>query len=256
MAQPVELTPGQIRRIADRYTGIGCDQLLLILRSNNPAVDVMYRVFNSDGSEAQQSGNGARCVGRYLHVKGIIKKSEIIAETVNATIRIIIEGGNAIRVNMGVPRFDPADIPLSTERRRATYKLDLQDVDKNIFALSMGNPHAVLMVDDVDKAEVEKLGPQIQQHPLFPEGVNVGFLQIIDRNHVRLRVYERGAGETQACGSGSCAAVVAGIMNKQLDNEVVVGLKRGNLIIKWDGEGSEVWMTGPAVIVFEGQIDI
>ena len=180
----------------------------------------------------------------------------IVSRTVINVIRIDIEAVGAIGVNLGAPRFNPRDIPLAADERRGAYRIEVDGRGIELYALSMGNPHAVLIVDDVDTADVASLGPAIQRHPLFPEGVNVGFMQIIDRSHVRLRVYERGAGETQACGSGSCAAVVAGIANNRLDKEVDVGLKRGHLSIKWDGAGGEVWMTGPAVMVFEGQIEI
>ncbi len=256
MDSPVSLTPDQLRYMADRHTGIGFDQLLLLQASTNPAADVMYRVFNADGSEGGQSGNGARCIGRYIRENSIVEKEVISAQTNKGIIHIHFETGNAIRVNMGVPRFEPEDIPLALKQRQPSYRVELAGGNIEVFCLSMGNPHAVIIVNDTATAEVEKLGKQLQQHSLFPESVNVGFLQIVDRSNVLLRVYERGAGETLACGTGSCAAVVAGILGNRLDNEVTVGLKRGNLLIKWEGEGSDVWMTGPATSVFEGQITI
>lgn len=254
--KPVSLTPGQVRYMADRYTGIGFDQLLLLQASTNPAADVMYRVFNADGSEGGQSGNGARCIGRYIRDNSIVEKEVISAQTIKGIIHIYFEAGNAIRVNMGEPRFEPKEIPLALKKRRPSYSVKLAGTNIEFFSLSMGNPHAVIIVKDIVTAEVEKVGKQLQQHALFPESVNVGFLQILDRTQVLLRVYERGTGETLACGTGSCAAVVAGILGNKLDNEVTVGLKRGKLLIKWEGEGSNVWMTGPATTVFEGQITI
>ncbi|MEX2353181.1 MAG: diaminopimelate epimerase, partial [Gammaproteobacteria bacterium] len=215
-----------------------------------------YRIYNTDGSEAGQCGNGARCIGQYLVDRSMVNDNVIHAETIRGTVKIYVEGNDAIKVNMGVPGFEPADIPVLSDARQASYRIDLDEGEIEVTALSMGNPHAVILVADVDSAEVERIGPQIQQHRLFPESVNVGFLQIVDRAHARLRVYERGVGETLACGTGTCAAVVAGILLGKLDNEVVVTLKRGNLVISWAGAGSEVWMTGPATTVFEGQIEI
>jgi diaminopimelate epimerase len=256
MNQPLLLSPEQICHIADRHTGIGCDQVLLLEASTDPAIDVIYRIYNADGSEAGQCGNGARCVGQYLVDNGIVDKPVIHAETIRGRVQIYIEQNNTIRVNMGVPAFEPDAIPIRSDNRQASYSIDLDQARVQVMALSMGNPHAVMFVDDIDTAEVEKLGPAIQQLPLFPESVNVGFLQIVDRTHARLRVYERGAGETLACGTGTCAAVVAGILHGKLDNDVVVTLKKGNLLISWQGEGSDVWMSGPAITVFEGQIEL
>lgn len=257
MEQPLELTPDQIRFLSDRHTGIGCDQLLLLQTSVNPDVDVHYRIFNADGTEVEQCGNGARCIGRYLHDKGLVSKQVINAETVKGIIRIYLEEGNTVRVNMGAPEFEPGAIPILISKRLPSYTIDTGNgEDIEIYALSMGNPHAVIFVSDVDRAEVEKLGQTMQTHRLFPESVNVGFMQIVDRGRIKLRVYERGAGETLACGTGACAAVVAGIIAGRLDNEVVVGLNRGNLLIRWEGEGTEVWMAGPATSVYEGQISL
>jgi diaminopimelate epimerase len=256
MDRPVSLTPAQIRHMADRHSGIGFDQLLLLAPSTIPSADVMYRVFNADGSEGGQSGNGARCIGRYIRENSIVEKDVISAQTINGIIHIYFEGENTIRVDMGVPRFEPKDIPMASRQRQHSYSVELVGGIIEVFSLSMGNPHAVIMVDDIDSADVEMLGKQLQQHSLFPESVNVGFLQIVDRTHVLLRVYERGAGETLACGTGACAAVVAGICDNKLDKEVVVGLKRGNLVISWEGENSVVWMTGPAVTVFEGHMTL
>jgi len=254
--QALELTSEQIRHIADRHTGIGCDQVLLLQASTDPAVDVIYRIYNADGSEAGQCGNGARCVGRYLIDKAIVRDRIINAGTIHGTVKIYPVDNNLIRVNMGLPLFEPELIPILAGARQSGYTVDLPGEAVEVTALSMGNPHAVIIVDNIDTAEVTRLGPAVQQHRLFPESVNVGFLQILDRRHARLRVYERGAGETLACGTGTCAAAVAGILRGKLDHEVVVTLKRGNLVINWQGEGSEVWMTGPAITVFEGQIEL
>jgi diaminopimelate epimerase len=256
LQRPVTLDAGQIRRMADRHTGIGFDQLLVLQPSTSPSADFMYRVYNADGSEGGQSGNGARCVGRYIQENSIVEKEEITAQTVKGEIHIYFEGKDAIRVDMGMPRFAPDDIPIAAQRRQPSYSLDVAGRKLEFSALSMGNPHAVMVVNDIATAEVEKIGRQFQADGFFPESVNVGFMQIIDRDHILLRVYERGAGETLACGTGACAAVVAGIMDKRLDKEVTVGLKTGKLVISWEGEGSVVWMTGPASTVFEGQINL
>ena len=254
MDQEVNLTSGQIRAMADRHTGIGFDQLLLLQKSIDPSAHVHYRIFNADGNEVEQCGNGARCIGRFLHENSLVSGDVISAETARGLIHIYLEQGDSVRVNMGVPRFDPAEIPLRSAQRQTVYHLSSAGLETDFYALSMGNPHAVILVDDVKTASVEKIGQLIQINPLFPESVNAGFLQIVDRKNVLLRVYERGAGETLACGTGACAAVVAGILAGKLDTEVSVGLARGKLLITWQGEGSDVWMTGPAATVYEGHI--
>ncbi len=254
--KPITLTAEQIRALADRYTGIGFDQLVILQPATRSDADIMYRVFNADGGEGGQSGNGARCVARYLREKSILTSTEISAQTIKGLVHFYFEKDDTVRVNMGAPGFEPIDIPLVSPQRQSVYPVVLADRTIEVHALSMGNPHAVIMVQDIVTADVEKIGKQLQQHPMFPQSVNVGFLQVVDRSHVLLRVYERGAGETLACGTGSCAAVVAGIKGKKLDNAVTVGLARGSLVIKWEGEGSDVWMTGPATTVFEGQITL
>lgn len=254
--QPVELAPEQLRMMADRHTGIGFDQLIILLPATDPAADFKYRVFNADGGEGGQSGNGARCVGRYIRDKGIVKKEVVSARTIKGLIHIYYEQNGDVRINMGAPKFEPGDMPLAVPRREPVYHALINGTDIEFRSLSMGNPHAVIRVDDVAKAEVKKTGQALQGHSLFPESVNVGFMQILDRKNILLRVYERGAGETLACGTGSCAAVVAGIQAGWLDEAVNVGLHRGNLSIRWQGEGSEVWMSGPAVTVYEGQITL
>lgn len=250
------LSGEQIRFLSDRHFGVGCDQLLLLEPARDSNADVRYRIFNADGNEVQQCGNGARCIAEFLYRAELIQKDTINAETGEGIIRIYRREGGMYTVDMGVPRFEPAEIPMRTGRRADSYALKLADTSVEVYALSMGNPHAVLMVEDVENSPVAALGAQIQQHTDFPEGVNAGFMQVIDRQHIRLRVYERGAGETLACGSGACAAVVAGRMAGRLDEEVVVGLKGGALVISWQGEGETVWMSGPATTVYKGRISV
>jgi diaminopimelate epimerase len=254
--QPVQLDPSQARAIADRRLGVGCDQILLLGPTENDNVDVNFRIFNADGGEVAQCGNGARCVAVYLRDRRHMEKKEIIAETSSGLIKLFCEDNGAVRVNMGVPRLDPSEIPMQAVKRARKYLLGLNGKDVTLSAVSMGNPHAVIEVDDIGQAEVQALGPEIQQSPLFPEEANVGFMQIIDREHILLRVYERGAGETLACGSGACAAVVTGYLDGKLDSQVDVGLTGGHLSISWQGEGEPVWMTGPAAFVYEGQIEL
>ena len=194
MDKPVSLTPEQLRYLSNRYTGIGFDQLVILQPSTNPEADVLYRVFNADGSEGGQSGNGARCIGRYIQENAIVTKDVIRAQTIKGIIHIYFEADNAIRVNMGIPRFEPKEIPIAAKQRQPFYNIDVDRTSIDLFSLSMGNPHAVIIVDDIATAEVEKLGKRIQQHAIFPESVNVGFLQIVNRSQVLLRVYERGAG--------------------------------------------------------------
>jgi len=256
LEQAIELSADQMRLLADRRFGVGCDQILLLQPSDNPDADVRYRIFNADGSEVEQCGNGARCVGDYLYKQGLVKKDVITAETAAGNIHIYIDADNAIRVNMGIPRFEPEDIPMNIENRNSEYSVDLSQGSVNFYAVSIGNPHAVIEVEHVDLSDVATIGAEMQQHSIFPNSVNVGFMQISDNNHIILRVYERGVGETLACGSGACAAVIAGIMANKLNEKVDVGLKGGHLIISWDGGNEPVWMTGPATTVYKGQIII
>lgn len=256
LERTVQLTGEQIRFLSDRHFGIGCDQLLLIEPAGSAGADVRYRIFNADGEEAQQCGNGARCIADFLHRREIITKDVIAAETARGPIHIYRLDDGGYRVDMGRPRFEPAEIPMLAEARSEHYAITLPETVVKLYAVSMGNPHAILTVDNVDTAAVASLGPQIQERPEFPEGVNVGFMQILDRSHIRLRVYERGAGETLACGSGACAAAVAGIAAGGLDNEVDVGLKGGHLLIRWEEGGEPVWMSGPATMVYTGQIEL
>lgn len=256
--QDVAVPLEQIVQLSNRRTGVGFDQLLVIEPASTPACDFDYRIFNADGSQVQQCGNGARCVARYLIDQGLSEKTGIVlGMTGGRTIRCDILPDGQVTVDMGAPLTAPADIPFEAEQEALTYLLELpgkQSVE--ISALSMGNPHAVTIVDDVSTAPVAELGPLIENHHRFPERVNAGFMQVVDREHIRLRVYERGVGETLACGTGACAAVVAGILRSLLSETVTVELKGGKLSINWNGGDTPVLMTGPATTVYQGQLDL
>jgi len=254
--QYVALTPEQLRFVADRHFGIGCDQILLVERPRLPGVDFRYRIFNADGGEVSQCGNGARCFVRFVHDKGLIGKSEIRVETASGVIVPRLEANGQVTVDMGPPRFEPADIPFVADARATTYVLDIADGPVEIVALSMGNPHAVLETCNVDTAPVAEWGPEIEHHPRFPQRVNVGFMQLLHSRAIKLRVFERGSGETLACGTGACAAVVAGIQRGLLESTVEVQTRGGTLTIRWAGGDAHVYMTGPAVTVFEGEIEL
>jgi diaminopimelate epimerase len=253
--QRVSLTSAQLQHIADRHCGIGCDQVLLVEAAKGRA-DFSYRIFNADGGEVEQCGNGARCFVRYVHDRGMTSKNEIRLETLSGIIMPRLEASGDVTVNMGTPKFEPRDIPFIAERRELTYSLDLGDKQMEISAVSMGNPHAVQLVPDMELAPVLTEGPQIESHPRFPQRVNAGYMQVMDRRHIRLRVYERGVGETLACGTGACAAVVAGVQRGLLDSSVKVSFRSGDLSVRWEGENQPVWMTGPAVTVFDGEINL
>ena len=253
--QHVALTPEKIRRLADRHVGIGCDQVLVVERPTRPEADFRYRIYNADGGEVEQCGNGARCFARFVRARGLSDKSELVVETLGGLIRPRIEADGQVTVNMGVPRFEPHEVPFTAPARAPVYDIDVNGSVRQVSVLSMGNPHAVQLVADVEAAPVATEGAQLERHPRFPQRVNAGFMQIVDRGHIRLRVFERGAGETLACGSGACAAVVAGRQRGLLDATVNVGVRGGTLRIAWSGEGEPVWMTGPATTVFEGTID-
>lgn len=244
----------QMQRLADRHFGIGFDQLLVIEGPREARVDFHYRIFNADGNEVGQCGNGVRCVARYVLDKGLTQKKQLALSAKAGVMWVEVLAQDAIRVNMGNPILDPACIPLLGKERANQYILDLFESEQSIMAVSMGNPHAIVLVDNIDQAPLNTLGKRIAKHPDFSEGVNVSFMQIKHRSHVSLRVLERGTGETLACGTGACAAVVGGILNGLLDTTVTVTLPGGNLSICWLGEGHPVWMTGPAVSVFEGNI--
>ncbi|HEY3486912.1 MAG TPA: diaminopimelate epimerase [Gammaproteobacteria bacterium] len=256
ISQKVQLTPAQIRRIADRHFGIGCDQVLLVEKSPGGSADFGYRIFNADGGEVEQCGNGARCFMRFIHDAGLSAKSRLTVRTVCGDLELSLQPDGAVRVNMGVPEFAPHKIPFTAETTALNYILEVAGQTLTIGAVSMGNPHAVLQVDNVQTADVAGLGPAIESHPRFPRRVNAGFMQIVSRQHINLRVYERGAGETLACGSGACAAVAVGRVQELLESKVTVSLPGGDLIIEWPGPGRELWMSGPAERVFEGEITL
>jgi diaminopimelate epimerase len=254
--QSFDPTPDQCRHLADRRLGIGCDQILLVQRPEAAGADFHYRIFNRDGSEVEQCGNGARCFARFVLDRGLTAKREIAVDTRAGRIRLFLEADGQVRVNMGTPRFDPAQIPFLAEQERERYTLNMEGEPLSIGAVSMGNPHAVLWVEEVDRAPVARLGPRIEHHPRFPNRVNAGFAQLVDRGHLRLRVHERGSGETLACGTGACAAAVVGQRQGLTGKQVRVSLPGGDLVIQWDGDGEPVWMTGPAVRVFDGEIEL
>ena len=253
---PIELSVHQRQMIADRHLGIGCDQILLVESPREAGTDFYYRIFNADGGEVAQCGNGARCFARYVHDKGLTTKSEIRVGTQGGIIAPRLEADGQVTVDMGVPQLEPVRIPFVASERALTYKLDLGEEGIEISALSMGNPHAVQIVPSVDKAPVNVQGPLIERHPRFPEGVNAGYMERVTATYIKLRVYERGAGETLSCGTGACAAVVAGRMRGLLDERVRVTTRGGDLYIRWRGEGHTVEMTGPAATVFEGEINL
>lgn len=255
-AQEIQLTSGQVRQIADRHFGIGCDQLLHLAPSDRDGVDVRYFIYNSDGGEVAQCGNGARCAAVYLRERGLLDKDVITAETREGIIKMMLEADGQVRVNMGIPKLLPEEIPVTAEEYAEQYRLELSGTTIDFAAISMGNPHAVIVVDDVVSAPVLTVGPEVQAQAFFPQGVNVGFMQIIDSEHIKLRVFERGVGETLACGSGACAAVVAGCINSGLNQKVDVALPGGHLVINWAGQGEPVWMTGPATFVYGGHITL
>jgi diaminopimelate epimerase len=254
--EPVALTPAHVRAIADRHFGVGCDQLLVVEPAPRPEVDFRYRIFNADGGEVEQCGNGARCFVRYVHDKGLTDKREIRVETRSGLISPSLGEDGLVTVDMGVPELAPARIPFVSESDAVVQPLAVGEVTVAITAVSMGNPHAVQVVADVDSAPVAAQGALIERHERFPARVNAGYMQVVDAHHVRLRVFERGAGETLACGTGACAAVVAGILRGLLESPVRVDTRGGALQIAWAGPGAAVSMTGPAVTVFEGEMEL
>ncbi|HWU65589.1 MAG TPA: diaminopimelate epimerase [Methylophilus sp.] len=253
---PVHLSHAQIQQIANRYFGIGCDQLLMVESTDTPGVDFRYRIFNADGGEVEQCGNGARCFVRFVVDKGLTSKRDIRVETASGIITLMLQDDGQVTVNMGAPRFTPAQIPFEAEQQATTYELPLASETVTVSAVSMGNPHAVMLVDNVHTAEVASLGPQIESHARFPQRVNAGFMQVLNEHEINLRVYERGSGETLACGTGACAAAVSGIQLGTLQSPVKVHTRGGILTIQWAGGDTPVLMTGPAEIVFDGEIEI
>lgn len=253
--QQIKLDRQQLVLLADRHFGIGCDQILIVEKATGNA-DFRYRIFNADGGEVEQCGNGARCFVRYVHDHGLTNKKEILVETLSGIITPKLENSSEVTVNMGIPIFEPLEIPFLVSNKSSIYNLELPNKQVKLSVLSMGNPHAVRIIDDIDQAPVSSEGALIATHSAFPNQVNVGYMQIIHRNHIKLRVYERGAGETLACGTGACAAVVAGINLDLLDSKVTVSTCGGDLTINWAKEIAPVFMTGPAVSVFEGEINL
>jgi diaminopimelate epimerase len=254
--QQVTLTPDLVRRMADRHFGIGCDQLLVVEPATREDADFRYRIFNADGGEVEQCGNGARCFVRFVHEQGMTSKSEIRVETARGIILPRLEDNGEVTVDMGAPHFLPAEIPFVADAPALTYALQAGNAAIEISALSMGNPHAVQIVDSVDTSPVAEQGPLIERHERFPQRVNAGFMQILNPHRILLRVYERGTGETLACGTGACAAAVAGIRLGKLISPITVLMLGGELVIRWAGEGASVMMTGPATTVFEGIITL
>ncbi|MGF1779611.1 diaminopimelate epimerase [Vibrio nomapromontoriensis] len=254
ITQNVFFSPDLIRRLANRHTGVGFDQLLIVEAPYDPETDFHYRIFNADGSEVEQCGNGARCFARFVQMKGLTNKYSISVSTKKGKMVLKLEENDLVTVNMGQPEFEPSKIPFKAKQKEKTYIMRAEEQTLFCGAVSMGNPHVVTVVDDTDTANVEKLGPLLESHERFPEKVNAGFMQVVNRNEVKLRVYERGAGETQACGSGACGAVAVGIVQGLLDEKVTVRLPGGDLSIAWQGEGHPLFMTGSATHVFDGQI--
>jgi diaminopimelate epimerase len=254
VSQHAHILPKHAKQWGDRHTGIGFDQLLIVEAPNNPEVDFRYRIFNADGSEVEQCGNGARCFARFVLDKRLTAKKRIRVETKSGIIELDVQNDGQVSVDMGPPRLVPAEIPFVADEQALSYPLEVDGEVHAIAAVSMGNPHAVLRVDDVHTAPVHALGPKIENHPRFPQRVNAGFIQVIDRHRANLRVWERGAGETQACGTGACAAAVAAISQGWMDSPVTLDLPGGRLHIEWAGPGKPVLMTGPAVRVYEGQV--
>ncbi|WLI89291.1 diaminopimelate epimerase [Massilia sp. R2A-15] len=257
--QQVDLAPAEWARLAERRFGIGADQILVVQKSDTEGVDFRYRIFNNDGGEVEQCGNGARAFVKFVTDKGLTTQRAIRVQTMNGIIAPRLEDDGSVTVDMGAPVLDPASVPFDAaglDGGDAVWPLSIDGKTLSFSVVSMGNPHAVQVVDDVDTAPVLETGPLIEHHPRFPKRVNAGFMQIVDRHHIRLRVFERGAGETLACGTGACAAVVAGIRRGLLDSPVRVAARGGELSVAWAGVGAPVFLTGPAVTVFEGEVTL
>ena len=254
VSQYFTLRPKHVRRLADRHFGVGCDQVLVVEAPTEPDMDFRYRIYNADGNEVEQCGNGARCFARFVRDKKLTTKKVIRVETAGGPLELRVLEEHQVQVNMGKPMLEPAQIPYLASPRANSYQLTADGQQLEIGAISMGNPHCVVRVDDAAETDLEHLGPTIQELPEFPEKANVGFMQVISDTQIKLRVFERGVGETLACGSGACAAVVYGILQGWLRDTVTVSLPGGKLSISWDGEGQAVMMTGPTAVSFEGSI--
>jgi diaminopimelate epimerase len=252
--QHFELDAAKIKRLADRKLGIGFDQMLVVEKAQSDQADFKYRIFNADGGEVSQCGNGARCFARFVRERNLSDANLISVETNAGLLHLEMIDASQVSVNMNTPTFDPNQIPLSTSQRSKQYKLKVNNQTIQFSALAIGNPHMVILVDDVNQCDLETLGPILESHSFFPERVNVGFMQIEDRNNFRLRVYERGVGETKACGSGACAAMAAGVQLGVLDYKTTAQLTGGKLQLEWQGEGNPVMMTGETAMVFQGEI--
>ena len=253
--QAFEPRPELVRRWADRFDGIGFDQMLVVERPDSDRAAFKYRIFNADGGEVAQCGNGARCFARFVREQGLTDLERIPVETNTGLLVLDTIDASRYRVNMGVPQFEPDEIPLRAERRQELYQADYDGRELSFSAVAVGNPHMVIQVDDIDRAEVETLGPYFESHMMFPERANIGFMQILDRNRFRLRVFERGVGETRACGSGACAAMVAGVQLNLLESTATASLTGGDLNLEWQGEANPVMMTGETAMVYQGEID-
>lgn len=256
VTQRVRLSADKVRRIADRHFGVGCDQLLLVELPQNPDVDFRYRIFNCDGSEVENCGNGARCFARFVVEQKLTGKRVIRVETNTGIMELRLGKNDDVSVDMGIPITAPANIPFLAGTEAVTYPIEIEGQSYTIGAVSMGNPHAVMLLNDINDGSVERLGPPIEQHPLFPQRVNAGFIQVLSPSEAKLRVYERGVGETLACGTGACAAMVAARLQNLLDSKATLHLPGGSLSIEWQGPGHTVIMTGPATTVFQGQLKI
>ncbi len=256
ITQKLNISAQQARRLADRKHGVGCDQILMVEAPRQPGFDFGFRIFNADGGEVEQCGNGARCFAIFVRDRGLTDKNEIRVQTRGSCMTLCVQPDNTVMVDMGVPVFEPASIPFIAGKQKDFYQIELNGDTVNVTVLSLGNPHAVQIVDDIDAAPLSEQGPKIESHQRFPNRVNAGFVQIVDRHRARVRVYERGVGETLACGSGACAAVIAGKTSGLLDDQVEVSLRGGDLSVRWAGPGQPVFMTGAANKVFEGEIDL
>jgi diaminopimelate epimerase len=256
VTQNVRVSASMVKRLANRSMGIGCDQVLVIEPPSDSNIDFNYRIFNQDGGEVEQCGNGARCLARYVQDRQLTGKNPIRVKTMNRVMTLELMDNKLVRVDIGVPQFEPSEIPFETDQRALLYPIDVDGNSYEVAAVSIGNPHAVLQVDDIDNAPVSELGAKLESHPRFPNKVNVGFMQIVDRQNINLRVFERGVGETRACGSGACAAAVAAMQQELVDSSVTVHLTGGDLRIDWRGSSEPILMTGPAVSVFHGRIRI